>query len=121
MRISDWSSDVCSSDLIVKAKDDYNRRMVTAASTFITEMDGGKNYIEKFSAEATRTGWATSGVFYMTLARMQGALYAKAAELPSIGAIDVTALGDRKSVVSGKRVSVRVYLGCSGILKKKKK
>src|SRR3546814_10571239 len=73
MRISDWSSDVCSSDLTIRAR---------------------------------------SGPFDMDPAAKD--------RIESIGDIDLDSIKrDRKSVVEGKSVSVRVDLGGRRIIKKK--
>src|SRR3546814_17761053 len=86
MRISDWSSDVCSSDLGAG---------VPAAAA----VGGGLRHVDRarlldVAARAGRTG-------------------AGGRPVPGVG-------GDRKSVVLGKSVSVRVDLGCRRIIKKKK-
>src|SRR3546814_11622940 len=95
MRISDWSSDVCSSDLgggkelLVKL---YN--------------DIGGN-VESFLSGPMPTqafGWFKKPV-------------TKTADLKGL---KFRTNGDRKSVVSGKSVSVRVDLGGRSISKKKK-
>src|SRR3546814_16712721 len=92
MRISDWSSDVCSSDLIalplIGAYQAANA--LTAAGLVIAT--GG---------EAAPT--------LANLARLQ----------PVRGRLERAVIADRKSVVSGKRVSVRVDLGGSRLLTKK--
>src|SRR3546814_18186846 len=92
MRISDWSSDVCSSDL-------SRRRRIPSPSTT----------------------WSSCGA---ATAAMQGRLRALRSMLsgspgsPGSASTDRT---DRKSVVEGKRVSVRVDLGGRRIIKKKKR
>src|SRR3546814_11394108 len=91
MRISDWSSDVCSSDLVVRPDD--------------------------------CPGIAALG-FEDVLERLE---HVRVAQVPAFGAAiihdTVIALGeggtDRKSVVEGKSVSVRVDLGGRRIIKKK--
>src|SRR3546814_11994202 len=91
MRISDWSSDVCSSDLLTvrKAADHTLRRSPSHRETVMP--------IEKRVSSA-----------------------AAALEGIEDGAT-VLVSGDRKSVVSGKSVSVRVDLGGRRILTKKNK
>src|SRR3546814_19163019 len=96
MRISDWSSDVCSSDLLA-----LQFRRYPHAQVYI--FDKG------FSARAA-------------VLAMGGAHHALG--LGSDGPDSEGALAfqpDRKSVVSGKSVSVRVDLGGRRIIKKKKK
>src|SRR3546814_15998077 len=77
MRISDWSSDVCSSDLRAR--------------------------------ELTR-GIGRDMFEHRAVAQV---------DVPVVGAADRQAVGDRKSVVSGKSVSVRVDLGGRRIIQKK--
>src|SRR3546814_19077314 len=97
MRISDWSSDVCSSDL--------------AKRKFI-----GKTFIDIFEDEAKKIG----GAEFLA----QGTLYPDVIESVSFTggpSVTIKSHQDRKSVVSGKSVSVRVDLGGRRIIKKKKK
>src|SRR3546814_18386216 len=105
MRISDWSSDVCSSDLCLNFE-----------------------HIRPPPACGRGQGWA---------ATLQGATPLRvASKLATLAAPparrgDVRSLSrrrpepgpdrDRKSVVEGKSVSVRVDLGGSRLIKKKKK
>src|SRR3546814_16200487 len=89
MRISDWSSDVCSSDLpqatAVIGVDDEPSRAIAASL-------GGGHAVKRVAVgRSVETGvFAADGVL------------------------------DRKSVVLGKRVSVRVDLGGRRIIKKQK-
>src|SRR3546814_7178108 len=105
MRISDWSSDVCSSDLSVKAL-----VLVTAASTLF---NGNADYPNFVNSEGTP--------FFNP--NYQKEKWEKAAQACR-EAIDLChSVGmelDRKSVVWGKSVSVRVDLGGRGIITKKK-
>src|SRR3546814_14447396 len=89
MRISDWSSDVCSSDL---------SSMRTANSSPETAHNCVTSAL---SLPIARTALPSS-----TSARL---------------AVSRSIRGDRKSVVSGTSVSVRVDLGGRRIIKKKKK
>src|SRR3546814_17959232 len=82
MRISDWSSDVCSSDL-------FGRRRL------------GPSMVDR--GEPAQPGFTEQGHVDAESQRAK----------PGIG--------DRKSVVSGKSVSVRVDLGGRRIIKKKNK
>src|SRR3546814_19189655 len=110
MRISDWSSDVCSSDLDVLAiplpaqigivqVDIGGDRRIVALHVVIIDVDAGiGRRLER-----------------------EGRLLAEEAALGIIGAeIDLQRVGDRKIVGEGKSVSVRVDLGGSRIIKKKK-
>src|SRR3546814_18856569 len=89
MRISDWSSDVCSSDLV--------------AGVAATLPDVG----------------ILLGVL-PTVALTAGLHSGRGAVALLAAAMVLQALEDRKSVVSGKSVSVRVDLGGSSIIIKKK-
>src|SRR3546814_14592672 len=109
MRISDWSSDVCSSDL-----SDY---LLSGAIT---------NSINVPSISAEEAPKLTP---YAVLAQQLGSF---AGQLTEDGIEEVTleyegdvanmntrVLTDRKSVVEGKSVSVRVDIGGRRIIKKK--
>src|SRR3546814_16255647 len=89
VRISDWSSDVCSSDLEVAR---------VAAAGAIVEQRFGRFQVEP--AVAIVPG---------------GALAEQEARIAALGREAV----DRKSVVSGKSVSVHVDLGCRRLIIKK--
>src|SRR3546814_20528428 len=83
MRISDWSADVCSSDLAVFAKGGFG---------------------------ASGAGWVVNReVFDMQKCTMK--LWTVAAGAAAATTMAVPAAADRKSVVSGTRESVRVDLG----------
>src|SRR3546814_16643633 len=98
MRISDWSSDVCSSDLL-DAFERIGARISVACNSAIAE-----RYPE-LVADIVAKGHEI--IAHST--DMNGTI---ASTLP---------VEDRKSVVSGKSVSVRVKLGGRRIIKKKKK
>src|SRR3546814_13519375 len=98
MRISDWSSDVCSSDLeadahwqVSKYRGQNANMHACEALLAAYEATGAAHFLERAATLAE----------HMT--RRQAAL----------------AGGDRKSVVSGKSVSVRVDLGGRRSIKKK--
>src|SRR3546814_19375239 len=102
MRISDWSSDVCSSDL---HRHDALRPLA-----------GGDVGTER----QLRHG----GAGFCREAEPQGRAGMPVPDLDRLDAVPVRALArleqeDRKSVVEGKRVSVRVELGGRRIIKKK--
>src|SRR3546814_16158527 len=113
MRISDWSSDVCSSDLKYLRTPDaaqllgLSPRILEKHRTFGT----GPTYRKLGGRIVYRVDdlrqWADRGVRQSTSTPGAGTVFA--------------ARPDRKSVVSGKSVSVRVDLGCCRIIKKKKK
>src|SRR3546814_19036331 len=99
MRISDWSSDVCSSDLC-----GLNELMLPENEPGSSIMPGKVNptQCESMTMVATQV---IGNDFSITLAGSQGNFELK----------------DRKSVVKGKSVSVRVDLGGRRIIKKKNK
>src|SRR3546814_16650727 len=104
MRISDWSSDVCSSDLHFAhrrtARDfECQRRRVDVVVRAVGELD--------FEVDDREADHVT------IFGRLAHALF----DRWDIFARNVTAL-DRKSVVSGKSVLVRVDLGGRRIIKK---
>src|SRR3546814_13788675 len=97
MRISDWSSDVCSSDLpdqIILTSGPRNGLCLTLLAL---QAAGGRALIEDPGCPVMRKGLNLAGV--------------EAVPVP---------VGDRKSVVEGKSVSVRVDLGGGRMIKKKK-
>src|SRR3546814_15915408 len=105
MRISDWSSDVCSSDLYAYRCTCHRRRRPADCPDRST--DRGWHAID-----GRRT--ASTGVGGRQFSRN-----------PAQSAAHWTARNhhfrDRKSVVKGKSVSVRVHLGGCRIIKKKTK
>src|SRR3546814_12183904 len=102
MRISDWSSDVCSSDLGPGQREQVN---------------WGRWIVSVF-----RTGAA--GLFATTALLASASAHAQVAA-PNAGDASVaetrmSSSTDRKSVVEGKSLSVRLVLGGRRIIKKKK-
>src|SRR3546814_14779950 len=128
MRISDWSSDVCSSDLpllgltggqVPIAPVDY----VAKAMDYIAHKPGldGKCFCLIQSQSPT-----VGELMQTIMEAAHGPNFAKELEVPPIPP-QVKMLGervadaiDRKSVVQGKSVSVRVDLGGRRIIKKTK-
>src|SRR3546814_14123987 len=100
MRISDWSSDVCSSDLPEAGVDD------TLPATAATEVQAAPTQAELDYA-AIYGEPPYDPVYDDTL--------------PAPAQMPQSYDPDRTSVVSGRRGSVRVDLGGRGIIKKKKK
>src|SRR3546814_19132242 len=105
MRISDWSSDVCSSDLFAAERAWLLIRMgePVVARSLIQDVDTG-NYTPKLLQVAMQAALATGDP----------------AGLCPLGDVidrydDHTA--DRKSVVEGKSVSVRVDIGGRRLIK----
>src|SRR3546814_14239470 len=110
MRISDWSSDVCSSDL--RALQEEESGLVVNLATALL-LAGDKAALEDLDR---RYGTAMAGspraeTFALLAGEGAGTAVSSIADK----------LGDRKSVVSGQSVSVRVDLGGRRSLKKKKK
>src|SRR3546814_17655994 len=107
MRISDWSSDVCSSDLVQRS-----------------------GRMRLFSARGVSPSWSPDGRRLAYVAPATGGLdvYVADADGKHRSALtrtpDVSDSGpkwsDRKSLVEGKRVSVRLYLGSLRLINKKK-
>src|SRR3546814_21066060 len=101
MRISDWSSDVCSSDLdpLIGAFDESVAIVIDNA----VAVENGK--------------------FHCTSREMSASWFIPACKLASSASRFARTSGssaDRKSVVEGTRVSVRVDLGGRSRIKKKK-
>src|SRR3546814_12792622 len=97
MRIRDWSSDVCSSDLVWAVR----RRKQRPLATFHDPLHGQIRH-------------PVGRVHVVRAATVVARVFAQLEEF-----LDVEVPGDRKSVVSGQSVSVRVYLGGCGMIKKK--
>src|SRR3546814_14194720 len=93
MRISDWSSDVCSSDL-------HADRGTADA------VDGSRGHVHDDPLARTADGRSTRGPG-------EGGTWE-----PGVGVEPDRAVEDRNSVVEGKRVSVRVGLGGRRIFNK---
>src|SRR3546814_19975181 len=102
MRISDWSSDVCSSDLAV------------APAGQVVQRPGNHLLARARLAENQHIGLGPgqrADLFAQAQHRLGLSEQARRQLLPV----------DRKSVVEGKSVSVRVVLGGSRLIQKKKK
>src|SRR3546814_15689153 len=108
MRISDWSSDVCSSDLLMAR--------LGAIEAFIGLDRHDDRLGEIFAAPDLRQ----IGVRDLPLVRIhrhdRGAILRA-----GVGALPVLERRDRKSGVVGQRVSVRLDLGGLRLIKKKTK
>src|SRR3546814_20504306 len=94
MRISDWSSDVCSSDLVDHGL--MRGRAGTQSQLSRGQMSGTTKKFKKQKGGGARHGDYRAPIF--------------------VGG----GRTDRKSVVKGKRVAVRVDIGGRRIIKKKK-
>src|SRR3546814_12894666 len=105
MRISDWSSDVCSSDLRGLWPESADR--ARESSLLVPQWLYGQL--------RTASGLRLVELVRLLFERLVGR------DVRRQDPIEVLDLLDRKSVVEGKRGSVRVDLGGGRIVKKKKK
>src|SRR3546814_18532157 len=98
MRISDWSSDVCSSDLVIGGWLPSMLAAVSENSAILLDRNVVTEIVSRFDSGETKGRPADF--------------------IDKLAGMDVSI--DRKSVVSGKSVSVRVDLGGRLIIKKKR-
>src|SRR3546814_18003794 len=105
MRISDWSSDVCSSDLLANQMEASSHQLETR----VFGRDQGVRGL-------LRVTLAPSVATHLLMPD-----FADFARLHPDIEMEILSSGDRKSVVWGKSVSVRVDLGGRRLIKKKKK
>src|SRR3546814_12830712 len=110
MRISDWSSDVCSSDLaVVTTSHRQSQGVVSGGEQQRCEAGGGGGFVEQ---QCDRDDGLVDGREHLDgVCELICQRAARASRRWQ----------DRKSVVSGKSVSVRVYLGGRRIIKQKEK
>src|SRR3546814_8059947 len=108
MRISDWSSDVCSSDLLAKLRiaRQLAHRGAVRGQAVEAVIDAADRHRDHFAFELAQA----RGRQHQVVVHVR-----EAAQL-----LGVEGVADRKSVVTGKSVSVRVDLGGRRIIKKKK-
>src|SRR3546814_18846329 len=116
MRIRDWSSDVCSSDLQAPAGQPFDVRPGQIA--FVLVLDASHVKADQGFGLAPRRGQDEAA------AGLQHAGYLRDQRLRPSDVLDHRQHGDlveidRTSVVSGKSVSVRVDLGGGRFIKKK--
>src|SRR3546814_15790073 len=102
MRISDWSSDVCSSDLEIVIRFDAEP---PERRENVVEVAMPLGLYTSCSVSAPCGLCSTTGIIGIP-------------DVPDIF-LDPRRMQDRKSVVSGKSVSVRVDLGGRRVIKKK--
>src|SRR3546814_15367022 len=100
MRISDWSSDVCSSDLA---------RNGPRIKSGVTREEGRTE--ECYSTSQEKSRWSPAPIRALGRGSRSRSPKPEPISPPRV---------DRKSVVEGKSVSVRVDLGGRRIIKKKK-
>src|SRR3546814_12068767 len=109
MRISDWSSDVCSSDL-----GQYEVQGPIA--------HGGLGWIYLAIDRNVSDRWVVlKGLLHFGASEAQAVAVAERQFLAEVANPSIVNILDRKSVGSGKGVSVRVGTGCLRLNKKKKK
>src|SRR3546814_11487738 len=114
MRISDWSSDVCSSDLT-------NDRAVNAVAG-LREGQDAKDIPAIAFGGGSRSGRGCRPFRFIVLhAFLSYNLMSQHSRHASGRHLSEERSQDRKSVVSGQGVSVRVDLGCGASLIQKKK
>src|SRR3546814_20172196 len=113
MRISDWSSDVCSSDLIGSAEADRAAHFRVYSESV---RNLGTPVFPRSLFDAVLAAFG-SHADILTVCK-EGRPVASVLHLYPRGAV-LPYWGDRTSAVSGKRVSVRVDLGGLCIFKKK--
>src|SRR3546814_18351574 len=106
MRISDWSSDVCSSDLA--AGQLYGHQGLAVRDEIDAHADAGRVAAHPRCLEAGRRGPALEA---------PGNRLSKQGLAPATVAMDPP---DRKSVVQGKSVAVSVRIGGCRMIKKTK-
>src|SRR3546814_16901877 len=119
MRISDWSSDVCSSDLYAN---DTAIGALVIAFAILAPMMPGMSHEGMMDPSDVPPGWTYSPSTYLQRLPIialgaVGFFIARWLAAYQLGHVDEV---DRKSGVWGKSVSVRVDLGGRRLLKKKK-
>src|SRR3546814_15531028 len=132
MRISDWSSDVCSSDLRRRTKRSGEARSAWLAPRTCAALHAWLKRAEIAAGPVFRRvhsdGRLGEPLLGQAIARRFKSLAAAAGLEATRVSGHSTRIGmcvdhvaeDRKGVVSGKRGSVRVDLGGRGLIKKKK-
>src|SRR3546814_20823039 len=126
MRISDWSSDVCSSDLRWRYRRQVDRTdRPRHGDSPIWKMRSFRTNYQGASARDTadRLYARNRPKRLSTFARLSMRRIVTKAPSNKLGVRRILLLPgrDRKSVVEGKRVSVSVVLGGRGIIKKNKR
>src|SRR3546814_13779070 len=128
MRISDWSSDVCSSDLTGTALPDRADKAnwpvpkVLFADRFATEMRAHWERVFGGTAACVTPVLSMTEAPEHPHAAARGGFREDAGHFrPGVAPRFLSAEPDRKSAVSGKSVYVRVYICVLRLLQKKKK
>src|SRR3546814_18805146 len=110
MRISDWRSDVCSSDLVPRPLEQGQVLRIELAARLGHRIERNRGLLEFV------IGLAVDG-----LAFAADAVEVAVADILLLGAGDARHQADRKSVVYGKSVTVRVDIGGRGVITQEKK
>src|SRR3546814_15501364 len=118
MRIRDWSSDVCSSDLVTggagTASHTYTDPGRYPVSLNVTDGQDLRKVTQWVNVREDVDPVAAVGEEHV------GAFVGQPVTLDGSPSIPADADSDRQSVVTGKSVSVRVDIGGCGIIQKKK-
>src|SRR3546814_13890998 len=110
MRISDWSSDVCSSDLLCCRWCTHFVKYVTLRGLTLSNLGNARQAFVRLVGDV-RMRRARGSAFLSEINPTAGPI--------ATGRREQLTQGDRKSVVEGKSVSVRVDLGGRRSIKKK--
>src|SRR3546814_19224453 len=129
MRISDWSSDVCSSDLVTLVKPGEADADATAEQAAASGDDERAEILRKLEESRLRNLTEQQRLAEEDKRRVEEAAERKRKEeeeaerlrVEAETAAAAAAVADRKSVVEGKSGSVSVDLGGPRNIKKKKK
>src|SRR3546814_16824051 len=122
MRISDWSSDVCSSDLLVLAHQDLTAGGVGGVDLAVGQDDGVEVSVAAKGHGLPRPGGVVGPHQPERRWRVLTEIGVPAGEEAVVPADDEAhRVLDRKSVGSGKCVAVRVDFCGRRVIKKKKK
>src|SRR3546814_5619762 len=115
--ISDWSSDVCSSDLLALARTREEGVVRRRQAALLARQDAYMRQVVDASFDAIVTVDRKARIVTANAGATQ--LFGAPADALIGTGIGELLEGDRKSVVEGKSVSVRVDLGGRRIIKKK--
>src|SRR3546814_19262659 len=129
MRISDWSSDVCSSDLEISrivGKELKSSGLVMKTTVIRMRTDRVIDMASKRSSNQAGSGRMRTTRIAVTpsasaMSPRVSAVTMPAKRAPALPCKVALAILDRKSAAEGNSVSVRVDLGGCGIIKKKNK
>src|SRR3546814_16732762 len=115
MRISDWSSDVCSSDLICPGA----HVDLSGTLCHLTRNPPNQDWLYFMPDDAMKDEIESRSLIEMTTSVVAAYLSNNNVASGQIAEVIHTVHGDRKSVGEGKCVSVRVDLGGRRLIQKK--